>query len=72
MKILRYHNNDQESIGVFMNGNILLLSEILKGESISNDILQLISNWNHYKKKIESAKITKKNLIGKLHLSTLV
>ena len=52
MKILRYHNNNQESIGVFMSGNILLLSEILKGESISNDILQLISNWNHYKKKL--------------------
>ena len=39
MKILRYHYNDQECIGVFMNGNILLLPEILKGERISNDIL---------------------------------
>ena len=39
MKILRYLNNDQECIGVFMSGNILLLQEILKGENISNDIL---------------------------------
>ena len=47
MKILRYHSNDQECIGVLMSGNILLLSEILKGESMSNDILHIISNWNH-------------------------
>ena len=34
MKILDvyYFNNDQECIGIFMGGNILLLPEILKGE----------------------------------------
>ena len=63
MKILRYHYNDQECIGIFMNGNVLLLPEIIKGNSISNDILHIISNWNRYKKKIESAKITQENLI---------
>ncbi len=63
MKVLRYHYKDQECIGVFMNGNILLLSEILKDKRGSSDILHIISNWDHYKRKIESADIKKENLI---------
>ena len=37
--------------------------KLSKGESTYNNILHIISNWNLYKKKIESAKINKENLI---------